>query len=110
MVRFSKRGRRRFLEFDEDRCVPKLTDLMGLDEAGFRERFSGTPVLRAKRGGFLRNVAVALGNARNPSAIPVLEKAVRDPDPLIREHVSWALSRLSGGERRTSNVQHPTSN
>ena len=98
-----------FLRFDENRCAPKLTELMALDDAGFRERFAGTPVLRAKRSGLLRNVAVALGNGCDSSAISVLEKAARDPDPLVREHASWALNRLSGGERRTSNVQHPTS-
>jgi epoxyqueuosine reductase len=84
----------RFLHFDEHLCAPKLADLMALDDAGFRERFAGTPVLRAKRSGLLRNVAVALGNGCDSSSIPVLEKAARDPDPLIREHASWALARV----------------
>ena len=84
----------RFLRFDEHRCAPKLAELMALDDAGFRERFAGTPVLRAKRSGLLRNVAVALGNGCDLSAVPVLEKAARDPDPLISEHASWALARL----------------
>ncbi len=84
----------RFLHFDEQLCAPKLVDLMALDEAGFRERFAGTPVLRAKRSGLLRNVTVALGNARDSSSREVLEKAARDPDPLIREHAEWAITRI----------------
>jgi epoxyqueuosine reductase len=84
----------RFLHFDEHLCAPKLVDLMALDDAGFRERFDGTPVLRAKRSGLLRNVAVALGNGCDSSAVPVLEKAARDPDPLIREHSEWAIARI----------------
>jgi epoxyqueuosine reductase len=84
----------RFLKFDPDRCAPKLVDLMALDDAGFRDRFAGTPVLRAKRSGLLRNVAVALGNGCDSSAVPVLEKAARDSDPLIREHAEWARARI----------------
>jgi epoxyqueuosine reductase len=84
----------KFLRFDPDLCAPKLTELMALDDAGFRERFAGTPVLRAKRSGLLRNVAVALGNGRDTSSVQVLEKAASDPDPLIREHAEWAVNRV----------------
>ena len=84
------------LRFDPDLCAPKLVELMALDDAGFRERFAGTPVLRTKRSGLLRNVAVALGNGRDSSSVPVLEKAARDPDPLIREHAEWAIERMRG--------------
>ena len=90
----------RFLRFDENLCAPKLTDLIALDDAGFRERFTGTPVLRAKRSGLLRNVAVALGNGCDSSAVPVLKKAARDPDPLIREHASWAYARIRANVQR----------
>jgi epoxyqueuosine reductase len=83
------------LRFDPDLCAPKLVELMALDDAGFRERFAGTPVLRSKRRGLLRNVAVALGNGCDSSSVPVLEKAARDPDPLIREHAEWAIRRLN---------------
>jgi epoxyqueuosine reductase len=94
VIRFSKPGRHRFLHFDESWSAPKLAELMALDETGFHERFSGTPVLRAKRGGWLRNVAVALGNWGDLSSVPVLEKAARDPDPLVREHAHWALEKI----------------
>ncbi|HRV93970.1 MAG TPA: HEAT repeat domain-containing protein, partial [Anaerolineae bacterium] len=74
--------------------APKLVDLMALDEAGFRARFKGTPLKRTKRRGLLRNVAVALGNWGSPAALPVLEQAFQDPEPLIREHAAWAIERI----------------
>lgn len=79
--------------------VPAAPDpgrLLALDEAGFRERFRHTPLLRTKRRGLLRNVCVALGNAGEPSAIPALRRALEDPEPLVRGHAAWALGRLGG--------------
>jgi len=78
-----------------ERAAPLLTELLSLDEAGFRERFVGTAILRLGRGRLLRNVAVALGNAGDPGAVPALRAALSDPDPLVREHAAWALRRLS---------------
>ena len=71
-----------------------LIQWMELDEAGFHHTFAGTPVRRLKRGPFLRNVAVALGNSRDPQALPVLKRALRDPDPLVREHSAWAIQQI----------------
>jgi epoxyqueuosine reductase len=82
------------LNYDPDWAAPKLVDLMGLDEAAFRARFKGTPILRPKRRGLLRNVAVALGNWGSPEALPVLEPALQDPEPLVREHAAWAIERI----------------
>jgi epoxyqueuosine reductase len=66
-----------------------------LDEAAFRARFKGTPILRAKRRGLLRNVAIALGNWGSPETLPVLEQALQDPEPLIQEHAAWAIERIT---------------
>jgi epoxyqueuosine reductase len=44
----------------------------------------------------LRNVAVALGNLQDPRAIPALQAALGDPEPLIRGHAAWALGRVGG--------------
>jgi len=78
-----------------DLSAPKLVEFLGMTDAEFRARFKGSPILRAKRGGFLRNVCVALGNSGDASAIPALvEKGLPDPDPLVREHASWAIERL----------------
>jgi epoxyqueuosine reductase len=68
--------------------------MLSLDEAGFRRRFRGSPVLRAKRRGFLRNVAVALGNIKSREAIPALINALDDGEPLVRGHAAWALGQI----------------
>ncbi|HMP76879.1 MAG TPA: tRNA epoxyqueuosine(34) reductase QueG [Kiritimatiellia bacterium] len=94
---FSKPGRTRFLNYDPDFAAPRLTDLLALDDAGFRERFRKTPIPRTKRRGLLRNVCVALGNSARPEVIPALECAARDPEPLIAEHAQWAIDRLRDG-------------
>jgi epoxyqueuosine reductase len=74
--------------------APRLLDLVGLDEAGFRGRFRGSPVLRPKRRGFLRNVCVALGNWGAPEAVDALGAAADDAEALIRGHAVWALGRI----------------
>jgi epoxyqueuosine reductase len=74
--------------------APDLGDLAGLDAEAFRERFRKSPVKRAKRRGLLRNVAVALGNSRDPKKRAVLLRLAEDEDPLVREHAHWALGRL----------------
>jgi len=65
-----------------------------MSEETFRLRFRGSPVLRAKRRGFLRNVAVALGNLGSPQAVDALIAALDDSEPLVRGHVAWALGRI----------------
>ena len=76
---------------------PDLIELLQLDEAGFKSRFAGTPVLRSKRRGLLRNVCVALGNTGDKSALPHLQRAASDSEPLIAEHAHWAIGEI---ERR----------
>lgn len=71
-----------------------LLEVLRLDDAAFRTRFRGTPITRARRAGLLRNAAVALGNARDPRAIPALVAALRDPEPLVRGHAAWALGQM----------------
>jgi epoxyqueuosine reductase len=73
---------------------PALIELMGLDDEAFAARFSGSPIKRAKRRGLLRNVAVALGNWGGKEAVPVLARALDDPEPLIRGHAAWALGEI----------------
>lgn len=75
--------------------APELVPLLSLTEAEFKARFAGSPILRAKRRGFLRNVCVALGNLKRPEVVPALGTTLReDPDPLVRAHAAWALGRI----------------
>jgi epoxyqueuosine reductase len=76
--------------------APHLPSLMVLDDEAFRVRFGHSAVARAKRRGLLRNVAIALGNSRNPDAVPPLVSALADPEPLVRSHAAWALGQLGG--------------
>ncbi len=81
-------------------AAPELMPLLRLSEDDFRARFHGSPVTRAKRRGLLRNVAVALGNLRDPRALAALEAVLHDTEPLIRGHAAWALGRISGNRAR----------
>ena len=92
--RYSRPTGQTFLNYNPDWVAPNLIDLMALDEATFRARFKGTPLQRAKRRGLLRNVAVALGNWGSTQALPVLEQALKDSEPLIREHATWAIQQI----------------
>jgi len=71
-----------------------LIELIRLNDEAFRKRFKKSPVKRTKRRGLLRNVAVALGNSGNLSAVGPLIDALSDHEPLIRAHVVWALGEL----------------
>jgi len=78
--------------------APQLIPFLSLSADEFQRRFAGSPVLRAKRRGFLRNVAVALGNLKSPEAVPALVKALEDEDALVRSHAAWALGQIGSRE------------
>jgi epoxyqueuosine reductase len=78
--------------------APELVPLLSLSEEEFKKRFRGSPITRAKRRGFLRNVAVALGNLKSVEAVPALIQALDDHDPLVRLHVAWALGQIGTSE------------
>ncbi|MFO1463574.1 MAG: tRNA epoxyqueuosine(34) reductase QueG [bacterium] len=71
-----------------------LVSFLELDEPGFKKKFSGSAILRAKRRGFLRNVCVAIGNSGRPELGEALLPLLEDPEPLVRGHAVWALARL----------------
>ena len=73
---------------------PDLKTELALTPKDFNRKFKENPIQRARRRGYLRNVAVALGNSKDVAAIPVLEKASQDDEPLIREHAAWALDQI----------------
>jgi epoxyqueuosine reductase len=73
-----------------------LERFLALDEAGFLELFATSPIRRAGRAGFARNVCVALGNRGDARAAPALARALAgDGSPLVRGHAAWALGRVA---------------
>lgn len=76
--------------------IPVLTELMQLTREQFEERFRHSAVRRAKYAGFLRNVAVALGNSRDAGATKVLTQALKHEEPMVRAHAAWALGQIGG--------------
>jgi epoxyqueuosine reductase len=83
-----------------DAGSPPLIPLLQLSEEEFQHRFAGRAVLRAKRDGLLRNACVALGNLRDPAAVPALARALADSSALVRGHAAWALGRFASAEAR----------
>ena len=73
---------------------PLLSHLAGLDDASFREVFSGSPIKRIGRDRFMRNVLIAIGNSGDTSLAAGAKALLSDPSPLVRGTAVWALSRL----------------
>jgi epoxyqueuosine reductase len=73
---------------------PDLITEIALTPQEFNRRFKDSPVQRARRRGYRRNAAVALGNSSCAEAFPALQGAVQDEDALVREHADWAVERL----------------
>jgi len=72
-----------------------LERFLTLDEAGFAALFEKSPIRRAGRAGFLRNVCVALGNRANAaSAAPLAAVLAGEREPLVRAHAAWALGEI----------------
>jgi len=81
-------------EFLRNVSVEELLEWLALNEKEFKEKFKNSPILRAKRRGFLRNVCVVLGNLKEEKSILALQKALHDSEPLIRIHAVWALGQF----------------
>ena len=80
-----------------------LIEELSLSSEAFNRKFKGNPVRRAKRRGYLRNVAVALGNAKGAEAITALSKAsLEESEPLVRGHAAWALGQIGGDKSRAA--------
>ncbi|RRJ82320.1 tRNA epoxyqueuosine(34) reductase QueG [Aestuariirhabdus litorea] len=71
-----------------------LADLFGWSETEFLDRTAGSPIRRSGYSGWLRNLAVGLGNApSSPRVIEALRARRHYPEPMVREHIQWALAR-----------------
>jgi epoxyqueuosine reductase len=74
---------------------PRLEDLAGLDDAGFRALFRGSPIKRIGRNRFVRNVLYAIGNSGDRGLRPTAARLAGDADPVVRDAAEWAVARLS---------------
>jgi epoxyqueuosine reductase len=86
--------------FGKENPLLPLAEELFISKQEFNQRFKTSPVKRAKRRGYLRNVAVALGNTGDIHALPVLQNALNDDEPMVREHAQWAIEEISNRENR----------
>ena len=80
-----------------DPQAPDLADLAGLDDAGFRARFSGSAVKRIGRDRFVRNVLYAIGNSGTAGLLPVAAGLLEDADAAVADAARWAVAQLTNG-------------
>jgi epoxyqueuosine reductase len=80
-------------------AAPALADLLALDDTGFRQVFSGSPIKRIGRGRMVRNAAIAAGNSGRAELLPVLERLTRDEDEVVAEAAGWAVGKLENPPR-----------
>ena len=85
--------------------APVLMKLMRISRQEFSERFRLSPIRRCGYAGFLRNVAIALGNSGLPETVPSLKIALHHPESLVRRHGAWALGRIGDREARSELLQ-----
>jgi len=79
----------------EELVAPRLEELLALDDAGFRAKFSGSPIKRIGRNRFVRNCLIAAGNSGNACLLPQVEALAGDPDEIVADAARWARGRLS---------------
>ena len=79
----------------DDLRAPALAELATLDDAGFRAKFSGSPIKRIGRDRFIRNVLYAIGNSAKPDLADAACTHVNDPDAAVADAARWAVERLT---------------
>lgn len=85
---------------------PELASELSLSPSEFNFKFKGSPVKRAKRRGYLRNVAIALGNYGDEKWVPALEKSLlSESEHLIRSHAAWALGQIGGEQAQKALIK-----
>jgi epoxyqueuosine reductase len=81
----------------DDLVAPKLAELATLDDAAFRQKFSGSPVKRIGRDRFVRNVLYAIGNSGQKDLMQTAEGLRGDADETIKDAANWAVQKLGRG-------------
>ena len=96
--RFAQATRHAKLRARPDLAAPDFAELAALDDAGFRQKFAGSPVKRIGRDRFVRNVLIAIGNSADLSLRAVAAHLTTDENPVVAEAAPWALARLDATE------------
>jgi len=91
--KYAHAGREAKLASRDALRAPKLAALARLDDAAFRALFAKSPVKRAGRDRFIRNVLIAIGNSGDTSLADEAERLLGDASPLVRGAAVWALGR-----------------
>ncbi|MFN8384088.1 MAG: tRNA epoxyqueuosine(34) reductase QueG [Anaerolineales bacterium] len=81
--------------FEPKISLPILKSDLLLSSVEFNQRFKKSPVKRAKRRGYLRNVSIAVGNKGDEKDIPLLQQAAQDEEPLVKSHAKWAIQHIA---------------
>lgn len=97
--RFAQASRQIKLQPRPDLMAPDLVSLSQLDDAAFRQMFSGSPIKRIGRNRFMRNVLIAMGNSGLAELLPHAHRLTQDQDSVVAEAAQWATCRL---ENRSS--------
>jgi epoxyqueuosine reductase len=100
--KYAQVGREAKLKAREALKAPRLADLARLDDAAFRRLFAKSPVKRAGRDRFLRNVLTAIGNSADPALADAAERLLADASALVRGAAIWALGRLDRNRLRAA--------
>lgn len=74
--------------------APPLSELLQLDDAAFREFFSGSPIKRTGRDRFIRNVLIAAGNSGDKKILPEIAELLDDPSDIVRGAAAWAFQEI----------------
>ncbi len=96
--KFAAEGREAKLAAREELVAPDLAFLAGLEDEAFRALFRASPVKRAGRDRFIRNVLIAIGNSRNTALAGSAKALLSDPSPLVRAMAVWASAQLLDDE------------
>lgn len=81
----------------KDASEPESVDaveILGLTDEEFRRRYKDTAIERTRRRGLVRNAAIVLGNTGDEAALPALEQALGDPEPMVRDAAAWAIGQI----------------
>lgn len=93
--RFAKAARDMAFRPRAELTAPALADLLKLDDAGFRQLFSGSPIKRIGRDRMVRNCLYAAGNSGHPALRAVVAGLLNDDDAGVADAARWAMARLT---------------